>query len=166
MINAAGIFVDEVMQMDEPNMPKMVVPSQGVHIVLDMKFLQSDYAIMVPKTSDGRVLFAVPWHDKVVVGTTDIQRPKAESEPKPLDEEIDFILSTASLYMNPAPTRKDIVSVFAGQRTQEGRQELEGGISKPQNYSFRPRSGHNHRWQVDLISPHGRGHHRQGHCAG
>ena len=116
VINAAGIFVDEVMQMDEPTMPKMVVPSQGVHIVLDMKFLQSDYAIMVPKTSDGRVLFAVPWHDKVVVGTTDIQRPVAESEPKPLDEEIDFILSTAALYMNPAPTRKDIVSVFAGQR--------------------------------------------------
>ena len=116
VINAAGIFVDEVMQMDEPSMPKMVVPSQGVHIVLDMKFLQSDYAIMVPKTSDGRVLFAVPWHDKVVVGTTDIQRPTPESEPKPLDEEIDFILSTASLYMNPAPTRKDIVSVFAGQR--------------------------------------------------
>ncbi len=116
VINAAGIFVDEVMQMDEPSMPKMVVPSQGVHIVLDMKFLQSDYAIMVPKTSDGRVLFAVPWHDKVVVGTTDIQRPVAESEPKPLDEEIDFILSTAGLYMNPAPTRKDIVSVFAGQR--------------------------------------------------
>ena len=116
VINAAGIFVDEVMQMDKPDMPKMVVPSQGVHLVLDMKFLQSDYAIMVPKTSDGRVLFAVPWHDKVVVGTTDIQRPVAESEPKPLDEEIDFILSTAGLYMNPAPTRKDIVSVFAGQR--------------------------------------------------
>lgn len=116
VINAAGIFVDEVMQMDEPKMPKMVVPSQGVHLVLDMKFLQSDYAIMVPKTSDGRVLFAVPWHDKVVVGTTDIQRPVAESEPKPLDEEIDFILGTAGLYMNPAPTRKDIMSVFAGQR--------------------------------------------------
>lgn len=116
VINAAGIFVDEVMQMDKPDMPKMVVPSQGVHLVLDMKFLQSDYAIMVPKTSDGRVLFAVPWHDKVVVGTTDIQRPVAESEPKPLDEEIDFILSTAGLYMSPAPTRKDIVSVFAGQR--------------------------------------------------
>ena len=96
LINAAGCFVDEVMQMDEPGMPKMVVPSQGVHIVLDMKFLQSDYAIMVPKTSDGRVLFAVPWHDKVVVGTTDIPRPKAESEPRPLEEEIDFILKTAS----------------------------------------------------------------------
>jgi len=116
VINAAGIFVDEVMRMDEPGMPKMVVPSQGVHLVLDKKFLQSDYAIMVPKTSDGRVLFAVPWHDKVVVGTTDIQRPAPESEPKPLEEEIDFILGTAGLYMNPAPTRKDIVSVFAGQR--------------------------------------------------
>ncbi len=116
VINAAGCFVDEVLQMDKPGEAKMVVPSQGVHIVLDMKFLQSDYAIMVPKTSDGRVLFAVPWHDKVVVGTTDIQRPTAESEPRPLDEEIQFILDTAGLYMNPAPTRADIVSVFAGQR--------------------------------------------------
>ena len=116
VVNAAGIFVDDVMQMDEPDMPKMVKPSQGVHIVLDMKFLQSDYAIMVPKTSDGRVLFAVPWHDKVVVGTTDILRETPESEPKPLEQEIDFILGTAGLYMNPAPTRADIVSVFAGQR--------------------------------------------------
>ena len=116
VVNAAGIFVDDVMQMDEPDMPKMVKPSQGVHIVLDMKFLQSDYAIMVPKTSDGRVLFAVLWHDKVVVGTTDILRETPESEPKPLEQEIDFILGTAGLYMNPAPTRADIVSVFAGQR--------------------------------------------------
>ena len=71
---------------------------------------------MIPRTSDGRVLFAVPWHNRVVVGTTDILRDKPESEPVPLDEEIDFILHTAGLYMNPAPTRADIVSVFAGQR--------------------------------------------------
>ena len=116
VINAAGCFVDDILQMDRPEQPKMVVPSQGVHIVLDMKFLQSDYAIMVPKTSDGRVLFAVPWHNRVVVGTTDIPRPVAESEPRPLDEEIDFILETASHYMSPAPTRADILSVFAGQR--------------------------------------------------
>jgi len=116
VINAAGIFVDDVMQMDEPNMPSMVKPSQGTHLVLDKKFLQSDYAIMIPRTSDGRVLFAVPWHNRVVVGTTDILRDKPESEPVPLDEEIDFILHTAGLYMNPAPTRADIVSVFAGQR--------------------------------------------------
>lgn len=116
VINAAGIFVDEVLQMDRPEVSKMIVPSQGVHIVLDKKFLQSDYAIMVPKTSDGRVLFAVPWHDKVVVGTTDIQRPEPESEPRPLEQEIQFILGTAALYMNPAPTRADVQSVFAGQR--------------------------------------------------
>lgn len=116
VINAAGCFVDDIMQMDQPEHAKMVKPSQGVHLVLDMKFLRSDYAIMVPKTSDGRVLFAVPWHDKVVVGTTDIPREKAESEPIPLEQEIDFILSTAGLYMNPAPTKADILSVFAGQR--------------------------------------------------
>ncbi len=116
VVNAAGCFVDDIMHMDSPDHRKMVTPSQGVHLVLDMKFLQSDYAIMVPKTSDGRVLFAVPWHDKVVVGTTDIVRPTAEEEPRPLKEEIDFILGTAGLYMNPAPTYKDILSVFAGQR--------------------------------------------------
>ena len=116
VINAAGCFVDDIMKMDSDSHTKMVVPSQGVHIVLDMKFLQSDYAIMVPKTSDGRVLFAVPWHGRVVVGTTDIVRETPEVEPRPLEEEIDFILNTAALYMNPAPTRKDILSVFAGQR--------------------------------------------------
>jgi len=116
IINAAGIFVDDIMQMDEPGKPAMVKPSQGVHLVLDMNFLQSDKALMVPKTSDGRVLFAVPWHNRVVVGTTDILREKPESEPKALEEEIKFILDTAGLYMDPAPTRKDIVSVFAGQR--------------------------------------------------
>ncbi|MBQ4278633.1 MAG: glycerol-3-phosphate dehydrogenase/oxidase [Rikenellaceae bacterium] len=116
VINAGGILVDEIMSLDSPVHRKMVTPSQGVHIVLDKKFLQSDYAVMVPKTSDGRVLFAVPWHDKVVVGTTDILRPVPEIEPKPLREEVDFILNTASLYMDPAPTYADIESVFAGQR--------------------------------------------------
>ncbi len=116
VINAGGILVDEVMSLDSPVHRQMITPSQGVHIVLDKKFLQSDYAIMVPKTSDGRVLFAVPWHDKVVVGTTDIMRPVPEIEPKPLKEEVDFILNTAALYMDPAPTYADIQSVFAGQR--------------------------------------------------
>lgn len=116
VVNAAGCFVDDIMQMDSPEHRKMVTPSQGVHLVLDKRFLQSDYAIMVPKTSDGRVLFAVPWHDKVVVGTTDIVRYEAEEEPLPLKEEIDFILNTAKCYMDPAPTYEDILSVFAGQR--------------------------------------------------
>ena len=116
VINAAGIFVDEVMKLDEIGHKPMVKPSQGAHLVLDMKFLQSDDALMVPKTSDGRVLFAVPWHNRVVVGTTDMLRDNPESEPRALEEEIDFILKTAGLYMNPAPTRKDVVGVYAGQR--------------------------------------------------
>ena len=116
VINAAGIFVDSIFRMDEPEKRDMVRPSQGVHLVLDRRFLQSDYAIMVPKTSDGRVLFAVPWHEKVVIGTTDTPRDRPESEPKYLEKEVDFILQTASHYMNPAPTRADVEAVFTGQR--------------------------------------------------
>ena len=116
VINAAGIFVDSIFRMDEPEKRDMVRPSQGVHLVLDRRFLQSDYAIMVPKTSDGRVLFAVPWHEKVVIGTTDTPRDRPESEPKYLEKEVDFILQTASRYMNPAPTRADVEAVFTGQR--------------------------------------------------
>ncbi len=116
VINACGVFVDDVMSMDSADHRRMVAPSQGVHLVFDKKFLPGDHAVMIPKTSDGRVLFAVPWHDKVVVGTTDIPRPKAELEPRPLKEEIDFILGTAALYFAHPPGRSDILSVFAGQR--------------------------------------------------
>ncbi|MDR0729364.1 MAG: glycerol-3-phosphate dehydrogenase/oxidase [Prevotellaceae bacterium] len=116
VVNACGVFVDDVMSMDSPAHTKMVQPSQGVHLVFDKKFLPGDHAVMIPKTSDGRVLFAVPWHDKVVVGTTDIMRPVAELEPRPLQEEIDFILNTAALYFETPPRYSDIVSIFAGQR--------------------------------------------------
>ena len=94
----------------------MVQPSQGVHLVLDRSFLQSDCAIMIPKTDDGRVLFAVPWHDKVVVGTTDTVREKPELEPQALEQEIRFILDTAGRYMSRKPQRSDVLSVFAGLR--------------------------------------------------
>ncbi|MDR0667959.1 MAG: glycerol-3-phosphate dehydrogenase/oxidase [Prevotellaceae bacterium] len=116
VINACGVFVDDVMSMDSPAHTKMVTPSQGVHLVFDKQFLPGGDAMMIPKTSDGRVLFAVPWHDKVVVGTTDIMRPSAELEPRPLQEEIDFILHTASLYFEKPPRYSDVRSVFAGQR--------------------------------------------------
>ncbi|EHP45371.1 glycerol-3-phosphate dehydrogenase/oxidase [Odoribacter laneus] len=116
VINATGIFVDSIMEMDVPTHEHMVKPSQGVHLVLDRSFLQSDYAIMIPKTDDGRVLFAVPWHDKVVVGTTDTVREKPELEPQALEKEIEFILNTAGRYMKRKPERKDVFSVFAGLR--------------------------------------------------
>ncbi|MDR1200284.1 MAG: glycerol-3-phosphate dehydrogenase/oxidase [Tannerellaceae bacterium] len=116
VINATGVFADAILQMDTPGKRPMVRPSQGVHIVLDASFLASDYAIMIPKTSDGRVLFAVPWHDKVVVGTTDTLMKETLEEPVALEEEIQFILHTAGNYMTRAPQRKDVLSVFAGLR--------------------------------------------------
>ncbi len=116
VVNATGVFTDEILAMDEPGKKKTVVPSQGVHIVLDSSFLQSDAAIMIPRTKDGRVLFAVPWHGKVVVGTTDHLVDKASIEPRALEEEIEFIISTAAQYLEKPPTRKDVKSIFAGLR--------------------------------------------------
>lgn len=116
VINATGVWTDKVMQMDDPEAKDMIRPSQGVHLVLDRKFLQSHHAIMIPHTSDGRVLFAVPWHDHVIVGTTDTLVENAELEPVALQQEVEFILSTAGLYLEHYPTRKDVKSVFAGLR--------------------------------------------------
>ena len=116
IVNATGVFVDNVNKMDCPDSKPLVVPSQGVHIVLDKSFLRSDYAIMIPKTSDGRVLFAVPWHGKVVVGTTDTEVKETSLEPRALDEEVEFILANAAQYLARPPSRSDIKSVFAGLR--------------------------------------------------
>ncbi|UCS95108.1 glycerol-3-phosphate dehydrogenase/oxidase [Echinicola marina] len=116
VVNATGVFADKVLKLDEPNAPKMIQPSQGVHLVLPLEFLGSEDALMIPETSDGRVLFAVPWLGKLVVGTTDTLRKKAKLEPEALSREIDFILQTASLYLLKKPTRKDVLAVFAGLR--------------------------------------------------
>ena len=116
IVNATGIFVDAIHRMDEPEHVNTIVPSQGVHLVLDKSFLQSETAIMIPKTTDGRVLFAVPWHGKVVVGTTDTPGVAPSIEPRALEHEIDFILNTAAEYLHKTPTRKDVLSVFAGLR--------------------------------------------------
>ncbi len=116
VINATGVFADSIKKMDEPDTKEMIQPSQGIHLVLDKKFLPDQYAIMVPQTKDGRVMFAVPWHDKVVLGTTDTIVDKPDFEPKPLEEEIEFILETAGQYLTQAPTRSDVLSTFAGLR--------------------------------------------------
>ncbi len=116
VINATGVFADEIHRMDNPMAKPTIRPSQGVHIVLDNSFLQSQSAIMIPKTDDGRVLFAIPWYGKVVAGTTDTPLEKVTLEPKALDEEIDFILRTACKYMVKPPSRKDVLCIFAGLR--------------------------------------------------
>ena len=116
IINATGIFADDVRLMDEPAAPRAVQPSQGVHLVFDRTFLQGDSAIMVPHTDDGRVLFVIPWHDKVLVGTTDTAMDTPEMEPRALEEEIGFILRNSARYLARDPKREDILSIFAGQR--------------------------------------------------
>ena len=116
VVNATGIFVDSIRRMDDPNNSDVIRPSQGVHLVLAKEFLKGDSAIMIPKTDDDRVLFAVPWHQRVIVGTTDTPVDKPELEPQALEEEVDFILSTAARYLTRSPKRTDVLSVFAGLR--------------------------------------------------
>ncbi|MFW5733954.1 MAG: glycerol-3-phosphate dehydrogenase/oxidase [Oceanidesulfovibrio sp.] len=116
VVNATGVFTDSVLRMDDPGSRRIITPSQGVHIILDKEFLPGNTAIMVPQTEDGRVLFAVPWHGKAVVGTTDTPVDEPSLEPKPLEEEVEFILSHAAKYMSKAPSRNDVKSVFAGLR--------------------------------------------------
>ena len=106
IINATGIFVDQVIKMDDPNEKPLVRPSQGVHLVVDRSFMDGDDAIMVPKTSDGRVMFGVPWHNRVILGTTDVPVKDFVHEPRALDEEIDFILETAGRYLTKKTTTK------------------------------------------------------------
>ncbi|MFO7715191.1 FAD-dependent oxidoreductase [Desulfosarcina sp.] len=116
VVNATGIFTDDILRMDQPAAAPLITYSQGVHLVLDKRFLKGNTAIMVPQTEDGRVLFAVPWHDRVLVGTTDTPVDRASLEPAPLEEEIAFILKHAAQYMVEDPTRADILCMFAGLR--------------------------------------------------
>ncbi|MEO8649448.1 MAG: glycerol-3-phosphate dehydrogenase/oxidase, partial [Acidobacteriota bacterium] len=115
-INAAGIFSDEVRRMSDSTAERKLTFSQGVHLVFDRRFLPGDAAIMIPKTSDGRVLFCIPWHDHVVIGTTDTPVAIPELEPEAMNAEIDFILETAAGHLKIKPLRADILSVFAGIR--------------------------------------------------
>jgi glycerol-3-phosphate dehydrogenase len=116
VINATGAFSDNLRQSAEPSAKPLIAPSQGVHLVFNSDFLPGNSAIMVPHTSDGRVLFAIPWHGHVLVGTTDTPIASAALEPVAMAQEIEFILDTAGEYLAKAPTRNDVLSVFAGIR--------------------------------------------------
>ncbi len=116
IVNATGPFADGVRKLDRPDVAPMIAPSQGVHIVIDRSFIPGESAIMVPSTDDGRVMFAIPWHDVAVVGTTDTPVDEVELEPRPLREEVEFILETANRYLARPATPADIHSVFAGIR--------------------------------------------------
>jgi len=116
VINATGVFVDQVRRFDEPAAGKLVTVSQGIHLVLPKAFLPGEAAIMIPKTADGRVLFAVPWHDCVVVGTTDTPVARSSLEPRALAEERDFVMEHARRYLTKDPSDADVLSIYAGLR--------------------------------------------------
>ncbi len=127
VINATGVFTDQIRRMDDPDAAAMITPSQGVHLVLDRAFRPGETAIMVPKTDDGRVLFAIPWHDRVLVGTTDTEVPRAEIEPHPLEEELAYLFEHTARYLTRDPTPADVLSTFAGLRPLVGNPGGEGG---------------------------------------
>jgi glycerol-3-phosphate dehydrogenase len=132
VINATGPFSDSVRRLAEPNAPALIAPSQGIHLVFPASFLHGTSAIMVPHTSDGRVMFAIPWHGHTVVGTTDTPIASPELEPRPLDQEVEFILETAGRYLDSPPSRDDVLSVFAGIRplVKSGDSRLTAALSR------------------------------------
>ncbi|MCH2136714.1 MAG: glycerol-3-phosphate dehydrogenase/oxidase [Phycisphaerales bacterium] len=116
VVNATGVFSNDIRRMDDDAVESIVEPSRGVHLVLDASFLRGDTAIMVPHTDDGRILFVIPWHGRCLVGTTDAHAPEPCLEPRATDEEVEFILRNAARYLDRDPGRGDVLSVFAGLR--------------------------------------------------
>jgi glycerol-3-phosphate dehydrogenase len=116
VVNATGIFTDATRRLAQPDVKPMVAPAQGIHLVLDRSFLRGENAIMVPRTSDGRVLFAIPWHNRTLVGTTDTGVEYPSYEPLAFEEEIQFVLDTARDYLSRPPSRSDVLSIFVGIR--------------------------------------------------
>jgi glycerol-3-phosphate dehydrogenase len=115
-INAAGVFADGVRLLDDPASSPLLTPSQGAHLVLDRSFLPGATALLVPRTDDGRVVFAIPWHDRILVGTTDTPRSEVLIEPKPLGEEVTYLLEYVARYLDRRPQLADVRSTFAGLR--------------------------------------------------
>ena len=116
VVNATGVFADEVRTMDDPNAKPMMAPSQGVHLILDRSFLPSDTGILIPKTDDGRVIFIIPWQGHTLAGTTDTELPAPVVEPTAQEDEVDFILTHIDRYLTRKPSRADVRAIFAGLR--------------------------------------------------
>lgn len=126
IFNATGVFIDQLRQVEDASNSPIVAPSQGAHLVIPKRFLPGDTAIIFPETPDGRVLFAIPWYDRAIVGTTDVPREQIEAEPRPLEEELNFILSLTQEHLDPPPQASDVLSVFAGLRPLVSQKSKEG----------------------------------------
>jgi glycerol-3-phosphate dehydrogenase len=137
VINATGIFSDSILKMDDVNAEPLITHSQGIHLVFDKEFLSTETAIMIPKTDDGRVLFAVPWHNKIIVGTTDTPVAQASEEPVAMKEEIEFVMKHIARYLSKDPGYADVRSVFAGLRPLvKSNSKLTSAISRDHHISI------------------------------
>ena len=116
VVNATGPFADSLREMDEPGRDPGVVLSRGAHIVVSSAFLPGSSALLVPSTDDGRVLFVIPWHGHVVIGTTDVPVGKPSPEPEPDEAEVDYLIDHAARYLTRPIGRADILSVWGGLR--------------------------------------------------
>jgi len=116
VINATGVFVDQLRRLEEPDARAILAPSQGAHVIVPSYFLQGNHAVLIPKTSDGRLFFAIPWRGRTLIGTTDTQKAKLDAEPRPLADEVSYLLEHANQALSPAPAPGHILSMFAGQR--------------------------------------------------
>ena len=130
VVNAGGVFSDEIRQLESADAPRMIAPSQGIHLVVDKSFLGGDDALMIPKTQDGRVLFAIPWLGRVVLGTTDTPVTTASPEPRPLSTEVDYLLDHFARYFKQPLRPSDVLSCFAGLRPLVKPQQEAGATSK------------------------------------
>jgi glycerol-3-phosphate dehydrogenase len=139
VINATGIFVDGMRQKDDPGVAKLLSVSRGTHLVVAGDVLGQANAIMVPKTKDGRIIFAIPWLGKVVIGTTDVPTKSVALEPGHEVSEIQFLLETINPYLARHITEADILSVFSGLRPLvTGRQASTAKLSREHTIEFSP----------------------------
>ena len=116
VVNATGVFTDAIRHLDDPGAPNIITASQGAHIVLEQSFLPGDSALLIPETEDGRLLFAIPWQGRTLVGTTDTPIQELSLEPRPVHAEIEFLLRHTGRYLTRQPAERDIRSAFAGLR--------------------------------------------------
>ena len=162
VVNASGVNADEIRRLDEPGAPTLIAPSQGAHIVLDRSFLPGETAVMVPKTDDGRVLFAIPWSGRVLVGTTDTAMATLPLEPRPLEGELDYLLDHARQVPREGPRpgrhqeclRRPAPDDTA--RRRQGHRDIPA-IAGTCRHRLGIGPGDGHRWEVDDLSRDGPG---------
>lgn len=139
VVNACGPYSDAICRMDDPEHEDELRPSQGIHLVFDAEILKGGDALLIPKTDDGRVLFAVPWLGKVLVGTTDTPVDRIDMEPLAMEEEVAFVLDHANRFLGLQLKREDIRSVFAGLRPLiQGRRENTAKLSRSHEVGASP----------------------------